>query len=113
VVHAGETGAPLWLRVSPKSSVDGRLLCPTPVFRGAITARKTGVGQYRVVFGGLARPAGATETVQISPFLGSGEHFCAITSWGTTGANDLTVTLACFDPTGTPADAQFNLLVVQ
>jgi hypothetical protein len=27
--------------------------------------------------------------------------------------NDLTVTLACFDPTGTPADAQFDLLVVQ
>ena len=80
---------------------------------GAIAARKTGVGQYQVVFGGLARPAGATETVQISPLLGSGEHFCTITSWGNTGANDLTVTLVCFDPTGTPADAQFNLLVVQ
>ncbi len=91
---------------------------PDPAFAsnssgGPIAARKTGTGQYQVVFGGLARPPGATETVQISPFLGAGEHFCSISSWGNTGASDLTVTLACFDRTGAPADATFNLLVVQ
>ena len=91
---------------------------PDPAFAsnssgGPIAARKTGTGQYQVVFGGLARPPGATETVQISPFLGAGEHFCSISSWGNTGASDLTVTLACFDRTGAPADAIFNLLVVQ
>jgi hypothetical protein len=81
---------------------------------GSITARKTAAGKHQVVFGGLARPAGATETVQISPYLGGEtDHFCTIISWGNTGANDLTVTLACFDPTGTLADGRFDLLVVQ
>jgi hypothetical protein len=81
---------------------------------GSILARRTGTGQYRVVFAGLGRPAGATENVQLSlAFTGASLIVCDIASWGTTGVNDLTVTVACFDLDGAPANALFNLLVVE
>ena len=79
---------------------------------GAITARLLATGQYRVVFGGLARPAGASESVQVTAFQGNGNH-CAIASWGTTGANDLTVLVNCYDATGAATDTRFNVLVIQ
>jgi hypothetical protein len=90
---------------------------PNPGFRinssgGAVTSRKTGAGQYRVVFAGLGRPAGGTETVLVSSFLFV-DRVCDVTSWGNTGANDLFVTVACFQPNGAPADTQFSVLVIQ
>jgi hypothetical protein len=80
---------------------------------GAISARRTGVGQYRVVFAGLARPPGGTETVLVSRFLAGPAPICDITSWGNSSASDLTVTVSCFDVVGAPLNAQFNVLVLQ
>jgi predicted small secreted protein len=81
---------------------------------GSITSRRTGTGQYQVTFGGLGRPAGATENVQLSPAWEDGNQLiCNITSWGNTGANDLSVTVACYDLTGAPANSRFNVLVVE
>lgn len=80
---------------------------------GAISARRTGVGQYRVVFGGLARAPGATETVLVSPFLSGPHRICDVTSWGNSGANDLTVTVACFDLVGAPTNTRFDVLMLQ
>jgi hypothetical protein len=79
---------------------------------GSVTSRKTGTGLYRVVFAGLGRPGGATETVLVSPFL-SVDRVCDITSWGNTGVNDLFVTVACFQPTSVAADTPFSVLVIQ
>lgn len=79
---------------------------------GSVTSRKTGAGQYRVVFAGLGRPAGATETVLVSPFLFP-DRVCDITSWGNTGTSDLFVEVACFDPSSTPVDTRFSVLVTQ
>jgi hypothetical protein len=81
---------------------------------GAITSRRTGAGQYLIVFAGLGRPSGRMENVQLSPAWEDGNQLiCNITSWGNTGANDLSVTVACYDLTGAPANARFNVLVVE
>jgi hypothetical protein len=77
----------------------------------SILASKVAAGQYRLVFAGLARRAGDTETVLITPF--PQDHICSTTSWGNSGGADLEATLSCFDANGAPADAQFNILVVQ
>jgi len=79
---------------------------------GSVTSRRTATGQYRVVFSGLGRPAGATETVLASPFFFD-DRICDITSWGNTGVNDLFVAVSCFDRTGAPANDQFSVLVIQ
>ena len=79
---------------------------------GSVAARKTGPGRYRVVFSGLGRTGGATETVLVQSFLYL-DRVCDITSWGNTGANDLFVTVACYQPDSSPADTQFSVLVVQ
>jgi len=34
-------------------------------------------------------------------------------SWGSTGTNDLTITLQCSDAAGTPFDGRFNVLAVE
>jgi hypothetical protein len=78
---------------------------------GAILARKVATGQYRVLFGGQARVAGATETLLLTPFVG--HQICTLTSWANTGVSDLAVTLSCFDDAGAPADAEFFILLVQ
>jgi len=79
---------------------------------GAITAKKTGTGTYQIVFAGLARPAGATEGVQVSVF-GPGAAFCTLASWGNIGANDLVANVGCWDTLDAPIDAIFNILIVQ
>jgi hypothetical protein len=81
---------------------------------GAIMSRRTATGQYLVVFAGLGRPAGHMENVQLSPAWEDGNQLvCNITSWGNTGVTDLSVTVACYDLTGAPANARFNVLVVE
>ncbi len=77
---------------------------------GNILARKLATGQYRVLFEGEARPAGATETILVTPFQDS--RICTLVSWANSGA-DLLVTLSCFDSSGAPADAEFFVLLVQ
>jgi hypothetical protein len=77
---------------------------------GSITARLLATGQYRVVFEGQAGAAGETETVLITPF--GADRTCTTSSWENSGS-DLTVTLACADSSGTPANSQFYILMVQ
>jgi hypothetical protein len=92
---------------------------PSPDFNinssgGSVKARKTALGKYHVVFAGLGRPAGATETVLVQPlFEGSSDRICDIISWGNTGANDLFVDVGCYDPASAPVDARFGVLVIQ
>jgi len=80
---------------------------------GSIKARKTALGLYHVVFSGLGRPAGATETVLVSPLFTPADRICDILSWGNTGVNDLFVDVACYDPTGAPIDSRFGVMVIQ
>jgi hypothetical protein len=83
---------------------------------GSVTSRQTAVGQYRVVFAGLARPAGATEIVMVSAFggnLATERAICTIGSWGNSGANDLAVTVSCVDRAGTALNSRFDILVLE
>jgi hypothetical protein len=79
---------------------------------GAITVRRPATGQYTATFAGLARPTGSTEIVIVSSFKDA-DHICSISSWATSGANDLAVMLACFTAAGAPVDGRFMVLVVE
>jgi len=79
---------------------------------GPITTRRIATGQWTVSFAGLGRPAGATDIVVLSAFVGA-DHSCSIISWGNSGTNDLAVTLQCFDPAGAPLDGRFSIIVVE
>lgn len=80
---------------------------------GALTAQHLGAGLYQLVFSGLGKTTGATETVLITAD-GPATHHCRTTSWGNTGANDLVIALSCFDfATGAPSDTRYDLIVVQ
>jgi hypothetical protein len=79
---------------------------------GTITAREITSGQYRITFGGLARPPGAKETVLVSE--GSGDDgICTVTSWANSGSADLAVNVSCFDVGGNPAPRTFFILVIE
>ena len=78
---------------------------------GTITARELGVGQYQVVFQGLGKVAGATETVLVTPVINN--DLCDVKSWGNSGAGDLTVFVSCFDNAGTPANSEFFVLLIE
>lgn len=80
---------------------------------GSVKARKTALGQYHLVFAGLGRPAGASETVLVSPLFTPNDGMCDILSWGNTGASDLFVDVACYDATGVAADSRFGVMVIQ
>ena len=80
---------------------------------GTVKARKTALGRYHVVFAGLGRPPGATETVLVSPLLTTSDRICDILAWGNTGASDLFVDVACYDVAGTPIDSRFGVMVIQ
>jgi hypothetical protein len=79
----------------------------------SVKARKTGIGHYHVVFAGLGRPAGATETILVSPLFTNADRFCDIVTWGNTGASDLFVDVACYEPVGSAIDSRFGVMVVQ
>jgi hypothetical protein len=80
---------------------------------GTVKARKTAVGRYHVVFTGLARPAGATETVLVSSLFTTTDRICDILEWGNAGASDLYVDVACYDIAGTPTDSRFGVMVIE
>jgi hypothetical protein len=79
---------------------------------GAVTSRRVGASQWAITFAGLGRPVGGSEIVVLSAFTNP-DHSCTIVSWGNTGVKDLTVTLQCFDVSGSPFDGAFNVLVVE
>ena len=96
----------------PTSTVD---YAPTPSFLrnpgGSVTARETATGQYRIVFQGLARSTGDTETVLLTAV--GNDHLCATTSSGNTATTDFAVSVACYNDAGVAANTQFNVLIVQ
>ncbi len=79
---------------------------------GSVKSRKTATGQYHIVFAGLGRPPGATETVLVSPFITT-DRVCDITAWGNTGVSDLFVNVSCVNPSGAATDTPVSVMVVQ
>lgn len=103
---------------SPQNISQTTAYSPDPGFLinssgAAVSARKTSTGHYRVIFAGLARQAGATETVLVSSFLFIPDRVCDVVSWGNSGTTDLFVDVACADPSGAPVDARFSVMVIE
>jgi hypothetical protein len=76
-----------------------------------INARRTGPGVYQVSWDGLIKGPG-TETVLVTAY-GAADRFCRTSFWGMASATTFQVTVACFDPTGAPADSRFDVITVQ
>lgn len=77
----------------------------------AVTAHRTDTGVYQVTWEGLVKGSG-TETVLVTAY-GNRSRFCRTSFWGMSTATAFQVTLACFDPSGAPADARFDIITVQ
>lgn len=70
-----------------------------------LTKQRTGAGEYRVTFGGLAPAPGQREAILVSAYGGTPRR-CRVLSWGSQGA-DLVAEVRCHDYNGEPADAWF------
>jgi hypothetical protein len=75
---------------------------------GAISVHKSSRGVYEVTFGNLGVMSGGM--VQVTPYNFTGT--CSVDGWGPNGP-DLGVGVRCYSPAGSPANAQFDLLVTQ
>ena len=71
--------------------------------KGIRATRSRAVGRYAVTFIGLQRPAGQTETVQVTPFASVYTN-CAVLSW-TSLASALKANVECHDITGNFRDS--------
>jgi hypothetical protein len=82
---------------------------PTPSYAnydlgGAIAARRTAVGVYKL---DIPRDAPvSTDTVLVTAY-GKGDHHCKVDSWAR-GSTTTTITVRCFNSAGLPIDAMFN-----
>ena len=79
---------------------------------GTVIQQHPAAGQFNVIFGGLAKLGAATETVIITKVNNPGPR-CGPSGWENSGVNDLTVNVVCWLANGTPADANFVILLVQ
>ena len=70
----------------------------------APTSTRTGAGRYTVDFPGL-NPSAAMGNVQVTSY-GDTTNICKVVSW-----NAASVTVRCFDTSGTNVDSRFTVLV--
>lgn len=64
-------------------------------------------GYYRAVLPGI-KNAGYDETAMVTAY-GIESHRCKLSSWRTTGEEEMSVWVRCFDSNGEPADSRFFL----
>jgi hypothetical protein len=77
----------------------------------SVSAQRSSTGVYRMNWEGLVKGTG-TETVLVTAY-GASDRFCRTSFWGMATATAFQVTVACFDPSGAPADARFDIITVQ
>jgi hypothetical protein len=83
---------------------------PEPIYSynpgGSITASSTSTGSYHVAFNGLnqsGRPGGTVHVTAYDP-----QRRCSVLAW----SPDMTVSVACVDSAGAPANSRFSILVI-
>lgn len=76
---------------------------------GAVTATRSGAGQYRVTFDGLGGNGTAGGNVQVTAY-GPGTEACKV-YWWSSGSADFSADVRCFQPSGAPVDARYTILV--
>lgn len=77
----------------------------------AVTAHRSSVGVYQMNWDGLVKGTG-TETVLVTAY-GASDRFCRTSFWGMSTPTTFQVNVACFDPTGAPADSRFDIITIQ
>lgn len=70
---------------------------------GAITINRIGIGDYQIVFAGLAMPGGIPHA---SAYGNANSDFCAVAGWGPSGVDEV-VRVRCFDGAGFSSDSMF------
>src|SRR4051794_32255755 len=70
---------------------------------GPITIVRSGAGDYRVTFGGLAFAGGVAHVSAYGP---ANSDFCTVSGWGTSGADEV-ARIRCFDGLGAASDSMF------
>lgn len=76
---------------------------------GGIGIKRSGTGQYQVVFSGLGGKGKAGGHVQVSSY-GKGSAYCKVNNWNS-GRKDFVVSINCFSARGRPEDSQFTVQV--
>ena len=78
---------------------------------GGIRVYRYGVGEYRVVFTGLALTVTSKHHghAQVNA-VGTGKAHCTAEDWGTAGSPDVQMWVACYAPNGAPLDSKFTAL---
>ena len=72
------------------------------------TISRSDVGSYKVNLPKIA--PSSSSTAAFATAYGSGSEYCTVQSWISDGAGGTTVSVQCFDRSGTPKDTQFALL---
>jgi hypothetical protein len=102
------------------TSLDGGVIPDSTLFSSAqqnISVARTNVGQYTVKLEGLTRdavPGSGKEVFHVTSY-GEGTAWCKILYWLVESLEDknLELLVRCYSPEGTPADAQFSILMLE
>jgi hypothetical protein len=78
-------------------------------FNQPVQIKRIGLGQYKAVFVGLGRKTPGGGNVQVTAY-GPKSQQCKVKDWRKTKF-DFVANVRCFAPSGSPADAQFSILV--
>jgi hypothetical protein len=68
---------------------------------------RTGVGQYQVVFPGLANDRNGG-TVNVTAYGPRARTYCGVVDWGRSGRKDIAVDVRCADSSGALVDSYFD-----
>lgn len=75
---------------------------------GAITATRSGAGDYAIVFSGLGGGPNEGGNVQVSAY-GSGAGYCRVQGWASIGSS-VTININCFNSAGVATDMAYTVL---
>lgn len=116
VVPAGSTNGRSAFGVTP--SEDGGLVLAESAHNSqgeAIHLERVGIGHYEVTFDGLFRdtvaPTGS-EIFHVTSY-GEGVNWCKIGGWEPVDTENIRLTVYCFTPSGSRADARFSALMLE
>jgi hypothetical protein len=79
---------------------------------GSIWITRSGVGQYGVLFRGLQKLAGHTETIQISSY-GAGFTSCNVVNWFNVAPTDMRANVECRNQFGVLTDSRYQIMVIE
>lgn len=90
------------------TTIEGNQFYPESWPAGKTGFTNTATGQYQVTFYGLGN--GVNSDVQVTAVNVAGQpHYCTAAGWYSFNGTDVTVNVDCFDASGNPLNADFNV----